>query len=53
MRRLRDRRGQTAVEYILVTLVLFVAFAMMYRLLNEAVGKQFKGGAAVVVRMYQ
>lgn len=47
------RRGQTAVEYLLVTVSLTVAFAVAYRVLQWYLAQQFKQGGVVILRMYQ
>ena len=47
------RRGQTAVEYLLVTVALTVAFAMVYRTLQWYLASQFTSGGVIILRMYQ
>ncbi len=46
------RKGQTMVEYILVTVALLAVFVIMYRSLQWAVADAFKSGGKVVVRTY-
>ena len=48
----RARRGQTAVEYLLVTVSLTVAFAMVYRVLQVYLSRQFENGGVIILRMY-
>jgi len=49
----RKRRGQTAVEYLLVTASLLFVFVMMYKALQYALANQFKRGGLVIIRMYK
>ena len=49
----RARRGQTAIEYLLVTVVLLVVFATLYRTLQWYLSKEFQAGGIVVMRMYK
>ena len=49
---LRRRRGQTAIEYLLVTASLLFVFVMMYRALQFSVGNQFKRGGLVIMKVY-
>lgn len=48
----RKRKGQTAVEYILITLALFLVFVIMYRALQWAVRDTFTRGAGVILKTY-
>ncbi len=48
----RRRRGQTAVEYLLVTASLLFVFVFMYRFLNGFLAREFKAGGTIIVRMY-
>jgi Flp pilus assembly pilin Flp len=49
----RSRRsGQTAIEYLLVTISLLLVFVMMYKALQYALRNQFTRGGLVIVRMY-
>ena len=47
------RRGQTAIEYILVTVALVMAFAFMFRSLQWILSKEFKKGGIVILKMYK
>ncbi|HOW89995.1 MAG TPA: hypothetical protein PL037_06915 [Elusimicrobiales bacterium] len=47
------RRAQTAVEYLLVTVALTVAFSVSYRVLQWYLTAQFKSGGLVILRMYK
>ena len=47
------RRGQTTVEYILVTVALLVVFVGLYRSLQWYLKKEFRAGGIVVMRMYK
>ncbi|MHB0996117.1 MAG: hypothetical protein ACYC2I_07095 [Elusimicrobiales bacterium] len=49
----RSRRGQTAIEYLLVTVSLLFIFVLMYRALSYALANQFKRGGIVIVKMYK
>lgn len=49
----RRRRGQTAIEYLLVTVSLLFVFVMMYKALQYAVSNQFKRGGLVIMKVYQ
>lgn len=52
-RRSLRRRGQTAIEYLLVTVSLLFVFVMMYKALQYSLSNQFKRGGMVIIRMYQ
>ena len=47
------RKGQTAIEYLLVTVSLLFVFVMMYRALQYAISNQFKRGGMVIMTVYQ
>ena len=47
------RSGQTAVEYLLVTVALTAAFATAYRVLQWYLAQQFRQGGVVIIRMYR
>ncbi|HNT96758.1 MAG TPA: hypothetical protein PKK31_00655 [Elusimicrobiales bacterium] len=49
----RSRRGQTAVEYILVTLALLMAFVMIYRVMQWYLTGQFRAGGLIIMRKYE
>ena len=46
------RRGQTAVEYLLVTVTLTVAFATAFRVLQWYLAGEFKRGGVIILKMY-
>lgn len=48
----RARRGQTAVEYILTTLALVVAFSGLYPLTQRALKGLFRNGAVKILTAY-
>ena len=47
------RRGQTAVEYLLVTAALTVTFAIIYRVLQWYLARQFRQGGVTILTMYK
>jgi hypothetical protein len=47
------RRGQTAVEYLLVTVALTVAFATVYRVVQWYLVRQFRQGGMIILHMYK
>ncbi|HBE87620.1 MAG TPA: hypothetical protein DDW67_00560 [Elusimicrobia bacterium] len=47
------RRGQTAVEYILVTTALLMAFVMIYRVMQWYLTNQFRAGGIIIMRKYE
>ena len=47
------RRGQTAIEYLLVTVSLLTVFIMLYRSLQWYLAKQFTSGGVIILRMYK
>jgi len=51
--RLKLRKAQTTVEYILITLVMVVVFVVMYKALQWAIAKRFEQGAMSVLHMYK
>jgi len=53
MFRPKSRKGQTAIEYLLVTVSLLFIFVMMYKALQYALSNQFKRGGMVIIRMYK
>jgi len=46
------RRGQTVVEYLLVTVSLVIAFSMMYQALQSSMANYFQRGGLVIIRPY-
>lgn len=49
----RRRGGQTAVEYLLVTVSLLFVFVMLYKALQYSLANQFKRGGLVIIKMYK
>jgi len=49
---LKGKRGQTAVEYLIVAAGLFVAIISFYVLYSRLVPKQFDQGAKVILMEY-
>ncbi len=47
------RKGQTTIEYLLVTVSLLVVFVVMYKSLQYALANQFKRGGLVIIKMYK
>jgi len=47
------RRGQTAIEYLLVTASLLFVFVALYRTLQWYLSREFRAGGVVVMRMYK
>ncbi len=47
------RRGQTTIEYLLVTVSLLFVFVIMYQSLQYALSNQFKRGGLVIIKMYK
>ncbi len=47
------RRGQTAIEYLLVTVSLVIVFVTMYKALQYSLSNQFKRGGIVILKMYR
>ena len=50
---LKLRRGQTAIEYVLVMLALLVVFTMLYSSLQWYLAREFKAGGIIILRMYK
>ena len=51
--RIKNKKGQASVEYILTTAALFVAFVLFYKYYSWLVPKQFDQGAKVVLADYE
>lgn len=47
------RRGQTAIEYLLVTVSLLFVFVTLYRTLQWYLSREFRAGGVIVMRMYK
>lgn len=52
MRRRLGRKGQTAVEYLLTTLMLVTFFVGLYGFLHRSVKKMFIQGGTKILKMY-
>ena len=50
---IKNKKGQTAVEYILTTAALFVAFIIFYKYYSWIVPKQYEQGAKVILSVYE
>lgn len=48
-----QRKGQTTIEYLLVTISLLFVFVIMYKSLQYALSNQFKRGGLVIIKMYK
>lgn len=48
----RRRSGQTAIEYLLVTVSLLAVFVMMYQSLQWYLTGQFTRGGVIILQMY-
>ena len=46
------KKGQTTIEYLLVSVSLLLVFVVMYKALAYALANQFKRGGIVIIRMY-
>jgi len=53
MFRPKTRKGQTAIEYLLVTVSLLFVFVLMFKALQYALSNQFKRGGIVIIKMYK
>ena len=51
-RLLRSRKGQNAVEYVLITAVLFGFFMGFYAFYSNLVPRQFDQGARIILSVY-
>ena len=49
----KGRKGQTAIEYLLVTVSLLFVFVIMFKALQYALANQFKRGGMVIIKMYK
>ena len=52
VKKLREKKGQTAVEYILTAAFLFGAFVAFYSLYSNLVPQQFDKAAKVILSVY-
>ena len=49
----KNKKGQTTVEYIMTTAALFVAFVLFYQLYSHIIPKQFENGAKIILSVYE
>ncbi|MDD6173390.1 MAG: hypothetical protein ACI352_04900 [Elusimicrobiaceae bacterium] len=49
----KNKKGQAAVEYILTTAALFVAFVLFYKSYTWIVPEQFMHGAKIILSVYE
>ncbi|WP_428073918.1 hypothetical protein [Candidatus Avelusimicrobium luingense] len=49
----KNKKGQTAIEYIIVAGGLFTAFLSFYVLYSNLVPKQFEQGAQLILKEYK
>ncbi len=49
----RNKKGQTAMEYVLTTAAVFVAFTLFYKYYTWVVPKQYENGARVILAVYE
>lgn len=49
----RNKKGQTTLEYVITTAALFAAFILFYQLYSHLVPKQFENGAKVILSVYE
>ena len=48
----KKRAGQTAIEYMLVTVSLLFVFSTMYKALQFSIAGQFERGGKVIMKVY-
>jgi len=51
-RHLMNRKGQTALEYVITTAALFSAFLAFYAFYSNLVPQQFTQGAKIILSVY-
>ena len=49
----KNKKGQTTVEYIMTTAALFVAFVLFYQLYSHIIPQQFESGAKIILSVYE
>ncbi|MBT3393027.1 MAG: hypothetical protein HN833_03225 [Elusimicrobiaceae bacterium] len=49
MKRIKNKKGQIAVEYIMAAAFLFAAFALFYKYYSWITPKQFEQGAKIIL----
>ncbi len=52
IKRQLNRRGQSAVEYVITTVALFAVFLAFYAFYSNIVPKQFEQGARIILEPY-
>ena len=50
---IKNKKGQTTVEYIMTTAALFIAFVLFYQLYSHIVPRQFENGAKIILSVYE
>jgi len=49
----KNKKGQTTVEYIMTTAALFIAFVLFYQLYSHIIPRQFENGARIILSVYE
>lgn len=49
----KNKKGQTTVEYIMTTAALFIAFVLFYQLYSHIIPQQFESGAKIILSVYE
>ena len=49
----KNKKGQTTVEYIMTTAALFIAFVLFYQLYSHIIPRQFENGAKIILSVYE
>mgnify|MGYP003994488481 FL=1 len=49
MKKIKNKKGQIAVEYIMAAAFLFAAFALFYKYYSWITPKQFEQGAKIIL----
>jgi len=50
---IKNKKGQTTVEYVLTTAALFAAFLVFYQLYSHIIPRQFENGAKIILSVYE
>jgi hypothetical protein len=50
---MKKRKGQTTVEYILITVVMVIVFVVMHKAMQWACAKEFEKGGLKILHMYK
>jgi len=53
MASIKNKKGQTTVEYVLTTAALFAAFILFYQLYSHLIPRQFENGAKIILSVYE